>query len=77
VSRDNDKVTVLVVDAAGKIESRPVLLGIQTPTDAEVLSGLQPGEMVVVSDPSSLRPGQRVNSKTVELVQYQAPQDPK
>jgi RND family efflux transporter MFP subunit len=77
VSRDNDKVTVLVVDASGKIESRPVVLGIQTPTDAEVLSGLQPGEMVVVSDPSSLKAGQRVNSKTVELVQYKAPEDPK
>jgi multidrug efflux pump subunit AcrA (membrane-fusion protein) len=66
-----------VVDASGKIVSRPVVLGIQTPDDAEVLSGLQPGEMVVVSDTSSLRPGERVNSKTVELVQYQSQDDRK
>jgi multidrug efflux pump subunit AcrA (membrane-fusion protein) len=77
VSRDNDKATVFVVDASGKIVSRPVVLGIQTPDDAEVLSGLQPGEMVVVSDTSSLRPGERVNSKTVELVQYQSQDDRK
>jgi RND family efflux transporter MFP subunit len=77
VSRDNDKTSVFVVDASGKIVSRPVTLGIQTSTDAEVLSGLQPGEMVVVSDTSGLRPGERVNSKTVELVQYQSQDDRK
>jgi RND family efflux transporter MFP subunit len=72
VSRDNDKTSVFVVDVSGKIVRRPVTLGIQTSTDAEVLSGLEPGEMVVVSDTSGLRPGERVNSKTVELVQYQS-----
>jgi RND family efflux transporter MFP subunit len=76
VSQDNDKATVFVV-ASGKIVNRPVVLGIQTPTDAEVLSGLQPGEMVVVSDRSSLKPGERVNSKPVELVQYQSQEDQK
>jgi RND family efflux transporter MFP subunit len=77
VTQNNDKATVYVVDASGKIVDRPVRLGIQTPNDAEVLSGLQPGEMVVVSDRSSLRPGERVNSKTVELVQYQGQEDQK
>ncbi len=45
-------------------------LGIQTATDAEILSGLEEGEMLVVSDRSGLKAGQDVKPKTVELLQY-------
>jgi RND family efflux transporter MFP subunit len=64
-----------VVDASSKIEPRNVVLGIQTPTDAEVLSGLKEGDMVVVSDRSSLKAGQVVQTKTVELIQYRSPEE--
>ena len=45
-------------DPSDKIEIRAVVLGIQTATDAEVLSGLKEGDLVVVSDRSSLKAGQ-------------------
>src|SRR5579862_8123865 len=58
-----DRNTVYVVSPANKIEVRPVTLGIQTATDAEVLSGLQEGESIVVSDRSGLKAGQDVSPK--------------
>jgi RND family efflux transporter MFP subunit len=67
----NGVTTVDVVDASNKIESRPVVLGIQTATDAEIVSGLKEGETVVVSDRSSLKPGEVVHPKMIDLVQYQ------
>jgi RND family efflux transporter MFP subunit len=70
VSHQGDQVSVYVVDQTGKIENRVVTLGIQTDTDAEVLSGLQAGEMVVVSDRASLKPGQQVRPQEVQLMQY-------
>jgi RND family efflux transporter MFP subunit len=63
VDRTGDKATVDLVDSAGKIELRPVQLGVETATDVEVLSGLQEGEQVVVSDRSGLTPGQEVHPR--------------
>lgn len=68
--------TVLVVDASNKVEIRPVVLGIQTATDAEVLSGLKEGDMVVVSDRSSLKAGQVVQPKVLDLMQYHNSEEP-
>jgi RND family efflux transporter MFP subunit len=70
VDQDNDRTMVDVVDSSSKIEVRQIALGIQTATDAEVLSGLQEGEMVVVSDRSGLKAGQPVQPKTIDLMQY-------
>ena len=71
VDRNGEQVTVVVVGANHTIEIRPVALGVQTATDAEVLSGLTEGETIVVSDRSSLKAGQEVRPKTIELLQYQ------
>jgi RND family efflux transporter MFP subunit len=73
----NGHTTVDVVDASNKIETRPVVIGIQTDTDAEIVSGLREGEAVVVSDRSSLKAGEVVRPKVVELVQYQGQEDQK
>jgi len=62
-----DHVTVDVVTGANKIEVRPITMGIQTASDAEVLSGLQDGESVVVSERSGLKDGQEVVPKIVDL----------
>ena len=70
VNHQGDQTSVYVVDEANKIENRVVKIGIQTDSDAEVLSGLSPGEMVVVSDRSTLKPGQQVHPQVVELMQY-------
>ena len=40
INHENDKTTVFVVNRDGVVEDRPVILGIQTATDAEVISGL-------------------------------------
>jgi RND family efflux transporter MFP subunit len=75
VDQENGHTTVDVVDAAGKIETRSVALGIQTATDAEVISGLQEGEMVVVGDRSGLRAGQSVQPKMIDLMQYRSTEE--
>jgi RND family efflux transporter MFP subunit len=68
--------TVDVIDASNKIEVRSVAIGIQTASDAEVLSGLREGDMVVVSDRSSLKAGQIVKPKAVDLIQYHSSEEP-
>ena len=75
VDRTANGARVVVVDSSNKIEIRPVVLGIQTATDAEVLSGLNEGDMVVVSDRSSLKEGQMVQPKPVDLIQYRNPDE--
>ena len=55
VNYQGEETSVLVVSSDNKIENRPVKLGIQTESDAEVMSGLQEGDLVVVSDRCGLR----------------------
>jgi RND family efflux transporter MFP subunit len=75
VDRKGEGVTVDVIDASNKVEIRQIVIGIQTATDAEVLSGLKEGDLVVVSDRSSLKAGQTVQPKPVELMQYRSPEE--
>jgi RND family efflux transporter MFP subunit len=70
VNHENEKTTVFVVNANGEIEDRPISLGIQTATDAEVVAGLTEGEQVVVSDRSGLTPGEKVHPQVVQIMQY-------
>ncbi len=74
VNRQGDRTTVLVVNHTNQVEERPVTIGIQTDTDVEVVSGLEAGEQVVVSDRSGLKRGQKVNPKIVQIIQYRQPQ---
>jgi RND family efflux transporter MFP subunit len=71
VNQSGDKRSVLVVNSENKLETRSIVLGIQTANDAEIISGLKEGEMVVVSDRSGLKPGEEVRPKVVESVGYQ------
>jgi len=71
LNHEGDKTTVLVVNRDGVVEDRAVVLGIQTATDAEVVSGLREGEQVVVGDRSGLRPGEKVHPQVVQVLQYQ------
>jgi RND family efflux transporter MFP subunit len=75
VDQNNNQAKVDVIDPANKIEVRTIVLGIQTPADAEVLSGLQEGELVVVSDRSGLKAGQPVQPKAIDLIQYQGSEE--
>jgi len=71
VYHEGDKTSVFVVDANNQLQDRPVNLGLQTATDAEVVSGLHEGESVVVSDRSGLKPGEKVIPRVVQVMQFQ------
>jgi RND family efflux transporter MFP subunit len=71
INHEGDKSTAFVVNPEGVVEDRPIVLGIQTATDAEVVSGLNEGEQVIVSDRSGLKPGQKVHPQVVQIMQYQ------
>ncbi len=70
LNRAGEKVTVFVVDGNGRLEERSVKLGLQTANDAEVLSGLNEGEQVVVSDRSGLKAGEKVHPQAVAMMHY-------
>jgi RND family efflux transporter MFP subunit len=70
LTHERDKITVLVVNRNNELEARPVQLGLQTASDAEIVSGLNEGEQVVVSDRSGLKAGQKVHPQTVAVMQY-------
>jgi len=70
VNHQGEKTTVYVVTDNNRLEDRPVRLGIQTANDAEVVAGLQQGEMVVVSDRAGLKPGEKVSPQAVQVMQY-------
>jgi RND family efflux transporter MFP subunit len=77
LSQNGTQSTVDVVDSSGKIAIRQVVTGIQTATDVEVVSGVQEGEMVVVSDRSSLKDGETVRPQITDLMQYHGQEDQK
>lgn len=76
INHEADQATVFVVKPNGEIEDRTITLGLQTASDAEVVSGLSPGEQIIVSDRSGLKPGEVVHAQVVPVMQYgEAKQD--
>jgi RND family efflux transporter MFP subunit len=70
LNHERDKTTVFVVNGNGELEDRSVQLGLQTASDAEITSGLSQGELVVVSDRSGLKAGEKVRPQTVAMMQF-------
>ena len=70
INQEADKAIVLVVNSSNQIQNREITLGIQTENDAEVLSGLQDGDEVVISDRSGLRSGELVHPKLTQAAAY-------
>ena len=70
VSHRGDRTSVFVVSPDGTIEQRPVEIGLETSSDAEVVSGLKEGEEVVVSDRGGLKPGEKVIPKEMSVFEY-------
>ena len=65
-----DHPSVAVVDATGIVQEREVSVGMRTADMAEIRSGLNEGDRVVVSDRGGLRAGDSVNaSETKPLTQ--------
>ena len=71
VNQAGDQATIFLVDPNSTLQERKITLGLQTATDAEILSGLNEGDRVVVSDRSALKAGMHVKPQEVELLQYQ------
>ena len=67
ISGTEDKRTVLLVNKDNQIEERPVEVGIETSDSAEIKSGLEAGDLVVIGSKSQLKPGQQVIPKIVEM----------
>lgn len=66
-----DRGTVLVVNAQNQIEKRDVTIGIRTAQKVEVLSGVQPNELVVVGNQGHYRPGKTVRPVVTTLANPQ------
>lgn len=75
VNHEGDRTALYIVDQNNQIEDRPITLGLQTATDAEIVAGLNPGEKVVVSDRSGLKPGEKVHPQVVQILQYNEAQN--
>jgi RND family efflux transporter MFP subunit len=71
LTHEGDKTSVFVLSRDKEVEDRTVQVGLQTTSDAEILSGLNEGEQVVVSDRSGLKPGQKVHPQPMTVMQYQ------
>jgi len=68
INHEGDQTTVDVVNSVGQVEVRNVTVGLETSTDAEIVSGLLEGDEVIVSDRSGLKPGEVVSVKVVLLL---------
>jgi len=70
LNHEGNKTTVFVVNQNGELEDRTVQLGLETASDAEIASGLNEAEEVVVSDRSGLKAGEKVHPQVVAVMQY-------
>jgi RND family efflux transporter MFP subunit len=69
VDRKGDTGEVLVVTPNNRVEERKIELGLETAGAIEVRSGLNEGDLVVISGRSSLQPGEEVRPKVTDLKQ--------
>lgn len=56
-----------LVDSQGQIEKRDLRLGVQSPSQVEVVSGIANGDRVVATNLASYSPGERVNPQPADL----------
>ena len=57
--------TVLLVNTSNRVEKRDVKLGIQTATEAEVLSGLNENDTVIFGEQNQFKVGELVSPQIV------------
>lgn len=67
IDRSSNKTTVDVAGKDNTVEQRDVQLGIESANLAEVLSGLQENDLVIVGDRSQLRPGAKIEPKLQDV----------
>lgn len=72
ITTNGQRVTVMVVNSQNKIEERGVTLGLKSANEAEILSGVNEGENVVISDRSALKAGDVVEPQRTEPMNYRS-----
>lgn len=72
VDREGNHSSVYVIDPSNRIQIKQITLGIEgdSANNAEVLSGLNAGDLVVISDRSGLKPGELVHPQVVPPPTY-------
>jgi RND family efflux transporter MFP subunit len=70
-----DNPTVFALSKDGTLQERKVKIGLRTPDDAQILGGLEEGDVVVVGNRSGLVDGQKVEAKFVELPKVKLAQE--
>jgi RND family efflux transporter MFP subunit len=69
-----DSPSVMVLAKDGRLEERKVKVGIRTADKAEVVSGLEEGDPVVVGNRAGLDAGEKVKPKFVDLPKVEVAQ---
>lgn len=69
ITRTENHVSVMTINGQDKLEDREVKIGLETPDQVEILSGLHEGDLVVVGNRSQLQPGMPVKPRVVSLSQ--------
>jgi RND family efflux transporter MFP subunit len=72
IDHEGANTSIMVVTDSGQIERRPVRLGVQTANYAQIATGLNAGDEVVISDRSGLKPGDRVTKHEVDAMIWDA-----
>jgi HlyD family secretion protein len=67
IDRTGDSANVYAVDSSDVIHISQVKLGIETPQQIEILSGLKEGDTVVVGRHSGLQEGSKVRPKSISV----------
>jgi RND family efflux transporter MFP subunit len=67
IDRTGESANVYAVDSSGVIHVSQVKLGIETPQQIEILSGLNEGDTVVVGRHSGLQAGSKVRPKSISV----------
>jgi RND family efflux transporter MFP subunit len=69
LTRSEDSLTILLINKQNKLEERSVQIGVETPDQVEILSGLSEGDLVVIGNRSQLQPGMAVQPKIISIAQ--------
>jgi RND family efflux transporter MFP subunit len=67
LQREQNRTSVLVVDPQNRVQTREVHIGVESSSSIEIVSGLAPGERVIVGNLGSYQQGELVRPKETVL----------